>query len=430
MNILYDISILGVGHHTTRARTGIFRVIENLAYQLAISNECNLKFCTTQSPLRLLQVLDYLEDNQELSKNQLIYSEGNVASNRYFYQKHLNLTNKIQNSNNYSQLFLKVIRKTIGYINSLKNISYESIPNNYLEEIDIFHSPFEIIPDSIRRNKKITSFLTVYDLIPILFPQYFNFNERADVDNTLKSIDSDMWILCISEATKRDLCNYLPQINPSKICVTYLAASDLFFKCTDSDKLDYIHSKYCIPKAPYILSLSTLEPRKNITQTIRSFLNVVQQEKLQDLHLVLAGAKGWNYDAIFAEIVSNPTLRDRIIVTGYVPDEDLSPLYSGALAFVYPSFYEGFGLPPLEAMKCGTPVITSNTSSLPEVVGNAGYMLDPNDLDGLSQAILKLYQSPSLRENMSHMSLVQANKFSWEHCLKQTVSAYRDSLSS
>jgi glycosyltransferase involved in cell wall biosynthesis len=422
MNVLYDISVLGIGYHTIRARTGIFRVIENIAQQLSECNECDLNFCTTGHAFRLLQTMDYLESNSQLSKVQLIYSEDYLKSNRSYYKKYLSLTQQ-------KEFLLKIIRKLLAYTNTLNNFIHENPPKKLLSEVDIFHSPFDKIPTQIKRNKRIKSFLTVYDLIPIISPSFFSFNERNNIKRALKNLNFDSWIFCISHSTKSDLCNYLPTLDSSKICVTHLAASDLFYQCKSPVALNAVRSKYSIPDAPYILSLSTLEPRKNITHTIRSFLNLIQQEKISDLNLVLAGAKGWNYDAIFSEISNNPLLKERIIVTGFVPDENLAPLYSGALAFIYPSFYEGFGLPPLEAMQCGVPVITSNTSSLPEVVGDAGVMLDPKDIDGLSQAILNLYQQPSLRKEMANKSLMQAQKFSWDNCIHQTVAAYKAALS-
>jgi glycosyltransferase involved in cell wall biosynthesis len=122
-------------------------------------------------------------------------------------------------------------------------------------------------------------------------------------------------------------------------------------------------------------------------------------------------------------------VRDRIVMTGYVAEDDLAPLYSGALAFVYPSLYEGFGLPPLEAMQCGTPVITSNTSSLPEVVGDAGIMVDPLDQDALCDALSRVHGSAALRRELSRRSLARARQFSWERCIDQTLAAYRTALS-
>ena len=242
----------------------------------------------------------------------------------------------------------------------------------------------------------------------------------------LKSIDNNTWVTCISQATKNDLCNYLPSLNPSKVFVTHLAASDVFQKHSDPETTIAVRNRYNIPvHSPYVLSVCTLEPRKNIDHTIRCFVELIKEQKIKDLHLVLTGTVGWDYDKIFDELSSTPGMKNKIILTGYVPDEDLSVLYSDALVFVYPSFYEGFGLPPLEAMKCGVPVITSNTSSLPEVVGNAGITLDPKYSDGLTQSLLELYSKPSLRKEMSLKSISQAQNFSWEKCTSETLSAYK-----
>ena len=208
------------------------------------------------------------------------------------------------------------------------------------------------------------------------------------------------------------------------------ADRDRFYVCEDSQKVKSIRSKYRIPDTPYILSLGTLEPRKNIDTLIKGFARLVQEQNLKDLHLVLVGTHGWQYEKIFDEISKSGSVKDRIIFTGYVDDADLAALYSAALVFVYPSFYEGFGLPPLEAMQCGTPVITSNTSSLPEVVGDAGIMLDPKDTDGLCHSIFEIYGQSALRESMSRKSSEQAKKFSWEKCIQETIDVYKTALSS
>ena len=425
MKVLYDISILGLGHRKERARTGIFRVIENLALELSIQSECDISFCATGHPLRLMHVLDYLNNNKELSRIPLIKSENKLDSHKSYYNKYLSFEKKIEKAPEQFKTPLKIIRELLSYTNLINTLKYKSFPDECLDDFDIFHSPFEAMPNVIKKKKGLKAFLTVYDLIPILFPHLFSFNEVAKVGKALKSLTSDSWVLCISNSTKNDLCNFLPSLDPQKISVTPLAASDTFYFCDNSVILENVRSKYSIPNAPYILSLSTLEPRKNIAYTIRCFLTLIQQENISDLNLVLTGAKGWNYDSIFAEINSASSLRDRIILTGYVPDEDLAPLYSDALAFVYPSLYEGFGLPPLEAMQCGVPVITSNTSSLPEVVGEAGLLLDPKDTDGLCQGILDLYDQPNLRKKMSEKSLRQAQKFSWRNCASQTINAYK-----
>ncbi len=433
MKVLYDISWLGTGFYHPPCRTGIFRVIENLAYGLKNSKECDLIFCTHGASIRLCEVLGYLESNPKLAEVPLSYGSKDVKFRRSFYTVYRELNQKLDKTPDSQKLvpeilMLKAIRKVLTYVAQSAEFFYRPMSLDSLAEADIYHSPYEPIPDEIRKAAtQLEKFLTVHDLIPILHPEFFEFSKDT-VEKAISSLDPESWVFCVSQSTKNDLCNYSSIIAPDKVFVTYLAASKLFYPCFDSQQIEVIFSKYNIPNAPYILSLSTLEPRKNIDHTIRCFLQLIQQEKIQDLNLVLVGAKGWKYDKIFAEISSNPILKDRIITTGYVADEDLAAVYSGAIAFVYPSFYEGFGLPPLEAMQCGVPVITSNTSSLPEVVGDAGIMLDPKDTDGLCQSLFELYNQPSLRQYMSHKSLEQAKKFSWEKCTQETIAAYKTAL--
>lgn len=425
MKVLYDITVLGVGANYLPARTGVFRVVENLAYGLKKSKDCELFFCNNSSSYNLCDAINYLED-MDLAQVNLAYE--NWKFKRSIYNNLHKISIKVDKASNLTKIPLKALRKIVSYIARSTELFYKPIDAKIIASSKIYHSPYYAIPQMLKEASHIEKFLTVHDLIPILYPEFFKLNENT-VEKAIGSLDSESWVICISQSTKEDLCNYSKAINPSRVFVTHLAASELFYPCTDAQKLELTRSKYRIPNAPYILSLSTLEPRKNVDRTIRCFVNLVQQENIEDLYLVLVGTKGWNYDKIFAEISSHPALLDRIIVTGYVADEDLAALYSGATAFVYPSLYEGFGLPPLEAMQCGVPVITSNTSSLPEVVGNAGIMHDPKDTDGLCHTLLEVYKQPGLRHVMSHKSLEQAKKFSWEKCTQQTIAAYKTALS-
>jgi glycosyltransferase involved in cell wall biosynthesis len=221
------------------------------------------------------------------------------------------------------------------------------------------------------------------------------------------------------------LCDH-KKIDPSRVFVSYLAADEnVFYPAKDSSRKSDVFQRYNIPDSPYMLGLSTLEPRKNIAHTIRSFLDFIEQEKVRDLKLVLVGAKGWSYQEIFDALGGKPSLADKVVFTGYVDDEDLAIIYSNALAFIYMSLYEGFGLPPLEAMNCGIPVITSNTSSLPEVVGDAGIMLMPDDRDQLSQCLLQVYSNDNLREEMSRKSLERSRLFTWKRSCETLIDAYK-----
>jgi glycosyltransferase involved in cell wall biosynthesis len=237
-------------------------------------------------------------------------------------------------------------------------------------------------------------------------------------------------VLTISESTRRDLLGYRPDLAPERVVVTELAASDRFYPHRDPEEARAIRARYGVPEAPYFLSVATLEPRKNLQHVVRCFARWAAQEKVDDVNLVLVGEKGWGYEELMAEIETLGALRDRVIVTGRAEDEHLAALYSGGLAFAYLSHYEGFGLPPLEAMQCGVPVITSDRSSLPEVVGDAGLLLDPEDTDGLCAAFDRVWKDDDLRARMAAASLERARRFSWRRCLEDTLAAYRRAAAS
>lgn len=422
MRVIYDISVLGKGFYVPRARTGIFRVIENLAEELVKAGAIT-SFSSTKSVGSYFECINYLQSNSALVGIHLLKPDVNKGALEVFQDLHRRIYLGTSAS-----FYMKIMGRLLNNRIAAKAFDRSIIDSADLAMAEIYHSPFYPFPDQIKRSIRLKKIITIYDLIPLLYPKFFQHQENVLIHNVLKSIDNDTWVTCISQATKNDLCNYLPSLDPSRVFVTHLAASALFYRCQDPAMIENVRVKFGIPEGQYVLSLSTLEPRKNIIQTIRCFTRLVKEGSVKDLSLVLAGTKGWDFDNIFNEIAASPEIRERIIVTGYVPDNDLAPLYSGAMMFVYPSFYEGFGLPPLEAMQCGVPVITSNTSSLPEVVGEAGVMVDPQDADELCQAMLKIYNSAEVRQKMSLDSLAQAQKFSWKRCAEQTIDTYKAAI--
>ena len=373
-SVLYDISVLGLGELYESSRTGVYRVVEHLARGLAASTEIKLAFCATQASTEA--------------------SPETITGCRQYLAKHP---------------------------------EFQHIPffASGFPSVDIFHSPFHFIPNEIDVPVR---FLTVYDLIPIIFAQFIPPHVTRWQQITFSQVKPDHQFFCISHTTKKDLCRVVG-VASERAMVTHLAAdSATFYPCTDKHTVATIRSKYRIGNAPYILSLCTLEPRKNIDHVIRAFVRLVRDGRAAETRLVLTGTKGWDFNRIFSEIDNNPELHTRIVLTGYVPDDDLAPLYSGATAFVYMSFYEGFGLPPLEAMQCGVPVITSNTSSLPEVVGDAGIMLDPQDIDGLCRAMHEVITNHAMHTEMSKRSLLRAAHFSWDRCVEETIAAYKNAM--
>ena len=434
MKVLYDISVLGKSIECNRARTGIFRVVESIAAGLVAEPTVEVNFYAMEN---LQSSYRYLHTHTSFHEALLLddLSSFHTASCRCSQHKQLHMEverlkiyiHKAKQTTSSARLPLEISAEMLRFLTRLTRPLRLTLPH-MPTTVDIFHSPFLPIPPEVKLSKKVKKFLTIYDLIPLLHPEFFEFREDHFLTKVVKSIDGKTRILTISHSTKNDLCAYIPGLDPDHVTVTHLAASSLFYPVYNQVARSHVLEKYSIPPKPYVLSLSTLEPRKNIDHTIRCFFRLVQEEKIADLNLVLVGSKGWNYDKIFAELARYDFAKEQVIVTGYVSDEDLSALYSGALAFVYPSLYEGFGLPPLEAMKCGVPVITSNTSSLPEVVGDAGILVDPRDADALCAAMLSLYKDSGRREMLARRSLKRASEFSWKRCVNETVRAYKRAL--
>jgi glycosyltransferase involved in cell wall biosynthesis len=226
-------------------------------------------------------------------------------------------------------------------------------------------------------------------------------------------------IIAPSECTKREIVKYL-RTRPEKIRVIYEAAREIMEPLPLSACLEVVE-KHKI-RRPYILYVGTIEPRKNLLTLIRSYDELLKSSPHRP-QLVLCGGRGWLDEGVF-KLVEELGLQNHVRFTGYVDDIDLPALYSAAAVFVYPSLYEGFGLPPLEAMACGTPVITSNSSSLPEVVGKAGLMHDPYNYRALTECIIRLFDDVSTYDHFKQAGLEQASHFSWERVARETQVVY------
>lgn len=428
MNVLYDIALLGKGHKDNGHKTGLFRVTEAVAEQLAASPECTLRFCASEHGA---SVRAYHQAAAKLRGVPFMYAPAKLAV-RGLRDAADRRVRAVAGGERHSTALqpLRMARKALHVLDSTLGIGAKPLEDAALGWADMYHSSYLALPPQAKRARGLARCLTVYDLIPILHPQHFGEESRAFgtiLTRIVQSVGPEDMAVCISQATKDDFCEYTGH-DPARTAVTYLAAdSGLFYRCTDATRQAQVREKYGIPPGPYLLSLSTLAPHKNIGRVVKSFARLAAQENVGDLCLVLAGAQGWDAGGIL-EAVAAQQVKDKIIVTGRVDDKDLASLYSGALAFAYMSYYEGFGLPPLEAMQCGVPVIVSNTSSLPEVVGEAGILLDPDDGDRLCAAMLSLYQSADLRAEMAQKSLARAGVFSWQRCGQETVAAYRVAL--
>lgn len=227
-------------------------------------------------------------------------------------------------------------------------------------------------------------------------------------------------IFTISESSKRDLVEMFG-VPPDRIKVTYLGVdSDFYPRDREGRFADQIRTKYGLPQR-YILYLGNLEPRKNITSLIKAYVIIQSRD---DVDLVIAGKKAWMFDEVF-RAAKESGCEDRIYFTDYVDGPDLPWIYSMAEAFVFPSLFEGFGLPNLEAMACGTPVISSNISSIPEVVGDAGILVNPLDVDQIADAVSVVLSDRVLSERLRNAGVERARSFTWMRTAQQTLDGYR-----
>ena len=422
MKILYDIAVLGLGHHQERSRTGVFRVVETVAQELARNTQLTLGFCASNYSAWCKA---YLQSSPSLAGIPLRSSPVRTALDKFEVAL-------IEKASGDSTRWTagRVLRGCVGFAAMQVRDRLDVVPNAVLAAADIYHSTFYPLPENTSRQPRLKRFLTVYDLIALQHPELFEANVVALMKQIMASLSPSDWVLCISEATRRDLLAYRPDLDPAHVLVTYLAAADHFRPDLRANQWPSLKRKYNLPDEPYALTLSTLEPRKNIAQVIRCYARLVAEGKVGDMRLVMVGTRGWKMESIFQELDKLRSVRDRVVVTGFVPDGDLAPIYSHASMFVYPSLLEGFGLPPLEAMQCGVPVITSNTSSLPEVVGDAGIMVSPTDEDALCEAMANLFKDRELRDRLATRARERAAAFSWGRCAAETVAAYRLALGS
>jgi len=258
--------------------------------------------------------------------------------------------------------------------------------------------------------------VTIHDMGLLRYPETCDklsrFYFRTLLFLTKKRINM---ILTDSDFSKNEISRLL-KVPLQKIEVIYAGCDKKFKIIDDLERIKKVKNKYDIHQR-FILNVGTLEPRKNIVTLILAF-NILKKKELIEHKLVLCGGKGWYYDDIFRK-VKKLKLEKEILFTGYVPEDDLPFLYNGAEVFVYPSLYEGFGLPPLEAMSCGCPVVTSNVSALPEIIGDGGILVNPLNTEELAQAILKVIKDRDLRRGLVKRGLERVKMYSWEKTAKE-----------
>ena len=282
--------------------------------------------------------------------------------------------------------------------------------------LDLLHSPHYTQPLSL----PCPSVVTFHDMTFFLFPHLHTRIKRLIFPRAIRlSARRASALIAVSESTRQDAIRLL-DIPPEKIHAIPEGVSPAFRPIQDPDRLEAVRVHYGLPQT-FILYVGVVEPRKNLPLLLEAYASLVEHGRPEPL--VIVGRMGWMYDQVLEQI-QELGLRERVQFAGYIPAQDLPIVYNLGKLFVYPSVYEGFGLPPLEAMACGTPVVTSAVSSMPEHVGQAGLLVPPNDARALAEAMQAVLESPELQQELSRKGPQRATQFTWKETASKTLKVY------
>ncbi len=291
-----------------------------------------------------------------------------------------------------------------------------------MRAVELLHLPDHTHP---LLDSPCPSIITVHDLAFVRYPQTFDRNRRLYKNLFIKrSTRKAARIIADSGHTRDELLTLLG-VPARKISVIHGAPHKRYHTVQAKEGSQRVRQKHGLPER-FILYVGTLEPRKNLKGLLRAYHLLLKQGK-NHIPLVVAGGKGWLFHEIF-QLVETLGLQGRVLFPGFIPGEDLPAIYNAAELFIYPSVYEGFGLPILEAMACGTPVVTSNTSSIPEVAGDAAILVNPASVEDLAEAMHRVLADAGLREELSKKGLERSRLFSWEEAARRTLKVYQEAF--
>jgi len=420
LKVVLDIAPLGWSFFHKQYARGIHRVAEKLVSGLSASPQCELSFVATSSVYGGSRMV---AEDERFKSTRFFHSPGQVALARWAHERH----QWVQQTFPDRRFHLRALRWLAQNTANLADHLASRFAVENLAGANIYHSPLAPIPSGVGKSK-LKRFLTVHDLVPLTHPETVNGKGGSLLHRQLNSLTPGSFAFCVSNDCRNDLlnCSKLP---PENVFVTPLAASpETFYPVNDPAAVRHKLQQYGIPDAPYFLTLSSIDPRKNFGHLIRCFGELAEAGELEGCNLVVVGTNPQRFTFFDEALRKFPRLKPRIITPGFVPDEDLAAIYSGALAFTFPSLSEGFGIPVVEAMQCGIPVISSNTTSLPEVIGEAGILLDPLARDAWCAAMKRVLQDSGTVEALRKKSLARAKLFSWQRFTDETLRGYRTSL--
>ena len=419
--VILDIGFLGHAHDEKSARRGAQRVAGHLFEGLVKSGRYDLSFVATS---HLAGAHDFLAAQNISPAEKLRSQSGQLHLSRGGRR----LANLIHGSMENRSLPARAGRRALAQVVRACLAGEPQLTARLLENADIYHSPHRPFPAAVQTHARLKRFITLHDFIPLKNPEYFSGNAQPFMDAVLACLTPDNFAFCVSEITRDDTLNF-SKIPPENVFVTPLAAdANIFYPETDPGKIAAVRRRFAIPDGPYLLALSAHDRHKNFPHLIRCFGALVESGELLDTTLVMVGPNPGRNPEVLEALTKYPRAKARVLVAGFVPDEDLAAIYSGATAFLFPSLAEGFGIPPLEAMQCGTPVIASNTTSMPEVIGDAGILLAPTDENSWCQTVLRICREEKLRAELRQKSLARSHLFSWQRFMDATLRGYEKSL--
>ncbi len=410
MKVAFELTPLGSGRYYPRNRTGIFRVCSELLATLA--SRPDVELLLTSASCR-----GEAEDEvRELGVSARFHRSA-IDRLVYPFVKRVCIPSHVKPGTALSSSRRKLFRTLVQSIEALGGH-----PRSLAHEIEVCHSPY-YPPSQVGWGATFpaTRIVTVHDVLPLTHPQFFPPGDDRLLSQVMLDIQAGAVAHCVSEFTRGELLTQVPEAE-ARTFVAPLAANREHFFPRDAHNVATVLAKLGI-RGPYILCLGTLDPRKNLRLAIEAFDEVRREGN--NIQLVITGAAARNSSPFEAIIAPFTHAKSGCVITGFVPEHDLPALYSGATLVLFPSLAEGFGLPALEAMACGAPVITSNATSLPEVVGSGGLVLDPTDGAAWSQAIMRLLDSPTERVGLSRAGMHRATQFTWERTAERLVAAYQ-----
>lgn len=306
-----------------------------------------------------------------------------------------------------------------------KYMNYPKIEHLANCEFDILHALSPGYPIATKKPYLVT----IHDIGPLTHPQFFTRKDQWLMKASIKqALKKAAYMLCVSEATANAVEIYAKQTYGlsvgNRLKITYEGVGNEFFTKVDFEEipLDERNKIKNLSNKPYILCVGQISPRKNVQSVLESFSII--KDKLHDYQLVTVGGNGWDYDIIKHKI-NELDISDRVHFLGYVSDQSLRYLYENATVFIYPSLFEGFGLTILEAMATGCPVITSNKTSMPEILGRAGILIDPENIHEISESLLETCTNDFLRSDLKRKGILRAKEFTWNNCASKTLEVYK-----